>query len=130
MNLSAEARALLHKAADQIEAHPEQFNMSDWGGEYNCGTVACIAGHIVIASGEGDKLSTMRSVPSRAAELLDLDPEKEWDPIGASLDRLFLAREKEVTMPRRWRHLSGVPADQAVRTIRHFAETGDVDWSV
>jgi hypothetical protein len=127
MELSAEARALLHKAADQIEAKPETLDMGVWNYEEDCGTVACIAGHIVIAAGEDFAGYT----PYQAAKLLGLSNEDFNSPRGV-LDRLFLVNGPTAKENGRhkWRGLSQVPTEQVIATIRHFAETGEVDWSV
>ncbi len=35
----------------QIENDPALFDMKEWGKQTDCGTVACIAGHTLLASG-------------------------------------------------------------------------------
>ncbi len=45
---------LLHKVADVIAKHPEQFDMLTW----DCGTTACIAGWALRLSGVGIPAAT------------------------------------------------------------------------
>lgn len=45
--LTADGARLLRAARDQIVANPETFNMGAW----ECGTTACIAGHILRVAG-------------------------------------------------------------------------------
>jgi len=45
--LNAEGARLLRVARDEILAHPETFNMFEW----DCGTFACIGGHMTRAAG-------------------------------------------------------------------------------
>jgi hypothetical protein len=39
------------KVLTHVEAHREHLNMSDWGRETPCGTVACLAGWTLLMSG-------------------------------------------------------------------------------
>ena len=119
------------KVADGIEKHsvPDLgFNMRffcielaeiDDGNEgvadhsgHDCGTVACIAGW-----------SNAIRTGGRPEEI-DPDEEAEW--LGLSqgrADALFFPH-----LPREeW---AAISQDQAIRTLRHLAETGEVDWSV
>lgn len=43
--------ALGRRVLDFIEAHPEQFDMATFGRSTDCGTVGCIAGHVLLQSG-------------------------------------------------------------------------------
>lgn len=40
------------RVLDQVDAHPEQFDMAEWGYKSPvCGTVACLAGRALLLSG-------------------------------------------------------------------------------
>lgn len=102
---------------------PLGFNMSLWlfergspmaaltpdkAGGHACRTVGCIAGWAVTLAGQAevpnaDSIELQR----RAREWLGLD--------GARADALFLSR-------------TSANAEQAVRTLRHLAMTGEVSW--
>jgi hypothetical protein len=74
--LTPRARALLRKAVAAIARHPETLRMEDWmvhdpavkGRSPYCGTAACFAGHVVLASGR--KPSFRGSVADLARRLL------------------------------------------------------------
>ena len=38
-------------AIKRIEAEPKTFRMSTWGRQTDCGTKACLAGHVMLAAG-------------------------------------------------------------------------------
>jgi hypothetical protein len=120
------------KVADAIESatlakeHGIGFNMvsfyDDSGAdsdhtEYECCTVACIAGWAAIMS---DGYETVRSLtPS------DISKEAQ-NYLGLSLceaDDLFCASGTRVDM-------DDITQTDAVKVLRHLAETGDVDWSI
>lgn len=42
---------LIRAVAERIHSHPEQYDQTEWGMETECGTVACLAGHTLLASG-------------------------------------------------------------------------------
>lgn len=120
--------------ADLIEAgQPDlYFNMATWGEqarnfvatEHACGTAACIAGWTLARfgkSGRATKVDHRRprdfddSVSKAAAAVLGLNRSEAYD--------LFVPNSG----------LNGVDvyevtADHAVRTLRHLAKTGEVDW--
>jgi hypothetical protein len=61
-------KRLLLKTAKRIERFPESYDQATWAGKSNtapCGTVACLAGEIVICS--------ERTVKKGIAKLFDLD---------------------------------------------------------
>jgi hypothetical protein len=121
------------KVADAIEnatlakEHGIGFNMvsfyDDESGvgfdhtEYKCYTVACIAGWAAIMSGGHE---TVRSpTPS------DISKEAQ-NYLGLSLceaDDLFCASGTRVDM-------DDITSQDAVKVLRHLAETGDVDWTI
>lgn len=39
------------KVLDRIDAEPKSLNMETWGRQGECGTVACLAGHTMLAAG-------------------------------------------------------------------------------
>ncbi len=119
---------------DVVDEFPESVDRSG----YECGTVACIAGWseavrltdlglsddvlpIYLFGRNGNVYSGLsidqwpeNSIPSQAAKWLGLT--------GAQASALFFVGGGAI-----W---SQVDAAQAVRTLRHFAETGAVDWMV
>jgi len=127
------------RVADAIEQRTIEnlgFNMAvtfaRYDGQYadqsghDCGTIACIAGWSV-AFREQDRYGEV-SVSRMAATLEEyggnvLDDARVW--LGLDTDRadaLFYGRH----------HPSGsinsISVSEAVRTLRHLAETGKVDW--
>src|ERR1700674_2440263 len=42
---------LLEKALTRIKRHPKSLDMADFVGQGSCGTVACLAGHVILAAG-------------------------------------------------------------------------------
>ncbi|MDB5531558.1 MAG: hypothetical protein JWR51_4661 [Devosia sp.] len=117
------------KVADAIEQHsiPDLgFNMHNWTyaadsvvtdhSGHNCRTVACIAGWAArVATGHMIRDSYSEEV---AAEFFGMDGEND-DPAA-----LFSPRNIDSDL---WR---SIDQQQAVLTLRHLAETGEVDWSV
>jgi hypothetical protein len=76
--LTRGARNLLRRAVEAIQRHPHTLNMALWmthdssveGDEPYCGTVACLAGHIVLVSGlkparGGEDHYEIDEIPSR-----------------------------------------------------------------
>ena len=66
--LTAQGARLLRMAREEIRRHPKSFDMAIW----DCGTTACVAGHVVRASGGKQKL--WRGTPETACELLGFTP--------------------------------------------------------
>ncbi len=66
--LTPEGARLLRLARDQILAHPDSFDMNSW----DCGTTACIAGHVVRAAQELCEIPF--GVPAHATRLLGFRP--------------------------------------------------------
>ncbi len=125
----------INQVADAIEQHTIPwlgFNMQGYihmAGEetpdmsfHNCGTVACIAGWtMAIKHGEAvlqalrDEDGTLDATDV-AGENVD-DGAKEWLGLDEK-QRTFLFYKWDAT------------AEEAVRTLRHLALTGVVDWTV
>lgn len=123
------------KVADAIENHSIKwlgFNMASWfdadarhpwspkdNTNHNCGTVACIGGWAgVLAMGKKTEKSAAKALANlnetRIHEFLGLETE-----VARSL---FLPSHKVVG---KW---SDITPAQAVRVLRHLAETGKVNW--
>ena len=109
--------------ADLIEAGHEGmvFDMTTFGDEHPCGTAACIAGWAVVRFGENGGAPNVAwqiegpDVFSGALSVLGLSfPEAQ---------RLFTPNERRDGVDM-WE----VTASHAVRTLRHLAKTGKVDW--
>jgi len=118
------------KVADAIEQHSIPglgFNMDylktagrwahqvDHLGVADCGSVACIAGW-------ASTVLTHDIGFSVAAKALGLD--------GETADQLFYATNHPKAHRGEYGPLSTIEADQAIRTLRHLASTGEVDWTV
>lgn len=108
----------------EIEATKDVgFNMSDWVGPAeieaddrtgrNCGTIACIAGHAYLVSGGEDRDATSDDVVPAAQEFLDLK--------SGSADELFYAYGSGESM-------YDITSEQAIRTLEHLRDTGEVNW--
>jgi len=112
------------RVADAIEQHsiPDfGFLMSDWMDnnvtDYKgdkCGTVACVAGHAyAVATGN---LVPSEDLRTTAQAFLGLD--------SITSDDLFCPYTIDI---QDWEHIT---PDQAVRTLRHLAATGEVRWNL
>ena len=112
--------------ADLIETGHERmvFDMTEWGEEHPCGTAACIAGWTVARFGWNGRamkidhrrpLGGGRDVFDGALSVLGLSfPEAP---------RLLAPNEGRDGVS-----MTEVTAPHAVRTLRHLAKTGEVDW--
>jgi len=93
----------------------------DMIGTPNCGTVACIAGWASHIMGQADRPSF-----SGAQEFFGITEVQR--------EELFYARNHPLTEDdgEGWVHapLDQISGEQAVRTLRHLAATGVVDWTV
>lgn len=81
-----------------------RYDLPDLSG-HNCGTVACVAGWT-------NKVFNTPASAAAAGDILGLS-----DDVS---ELLFL--------PEGWTE-NDIKPDQAVRTLRHLAETGEVDWT-
>ena len=92
---------------------------------HDCGTVACIAGHVAVL------MRGVKVEPQSTAEAYEvfggmlLREAADWLGLayGSKAKDLFFAYSSG-------RNRHNIPADQAVRTLRHLAATGNVDWTV
>ncbi|MGV8950113.1 MAG: hypothetical protein ACOH2M_03345 [Cypionkella sp.] len=116
------------KVADAIEQHSIAdlgFNMGGWVSiatsaapdmsGHNCGTVACVAGWacaVILNDLEATESMDMADIGA----LMGLDGDQSFD--------LFIGQRREEP------DLKLVSQDQAVRTLRNLAVTGEVDWTV
>ena len=112
--------------ADLIEAGHERmvFDMEVFGDEHPCGTAACIAGWTVARFGENDDAEEI----DHRRPLGDGDDvfDGALSVLGLSFpeaQRLFAPNERRDGVS-----MSEITAEHAVRTLRHLAETGEVDW--
>lgn len=101
------------------------FNMATWADDgkggpatpdrsgHNCGTVACIGGWV----------DAVRLRTTDACTIMDADSEGTVEFLGITQDQAA-----NLFFPRGFSGGKHTPA-QAVRVLRHLAETGEVDWS-
>ena len=111
--------------ADLIETGHERmvFDMGVFGDEHPCGTAACIAGWTVARFGENDDTK----------EIDHRRPVLNFDVFDDALSVLGLSfpEARQLFAPNEERDgvsMTEVTASHAVRTLRHLAETGEVDW--
>jgi hypothetical protein len=95
---------------NMLSYHARRHSNYDHTG-HNCATTCCIAGWAIVLNGERPHGI---GVVSRAAELMSLDWWNALDLFEPNLDIPY----------------SNITAAQAVRTLRHLAETGEVSWEV
>lgn len=73
------------KVVDIIDTQPELFDMGTWASEAACGTVACLAGHVLLLSGYKFRFDRFwcpdgtlaRYEPEEAAKLLGMDEDEQ-----------------------------------------------------
>lgn len=113
--ITPEGEALARKALAQIDANPCSFNQSTWGYRTECGTVACMAGHVILAAGGEVVPSGLmglyryqgedRSAPDLARELLGVSYDhadalfqaaNTREDLGAIVDALVAGGEAEL----------------------------------
>jgi len=96
---------------DHVTGNPANFDMNTWGDLTECGTVACLAGHTLILSGEyelvpyttlaGEFIHVFRRVRDRqivqpiqvsdlAQDLLGIDGDAIWHEVPGNDDGLHL----------------------------------------
>jgi len=102
---------LAKKVLDHILAHPEEHDQSTWGIKAECGTVACIAGWTCILAGQEE---WQRFVDEDAWGLPNFStPRLAGQLLGISEDdrpELFFCFDN----------------DEALRRLKHFADTGEL----
>jgi hypothetical protein len=109
-----ELKTLFKPVVEAIQAKPETFDMRYW----NCGTVACIAGHLARLAGRGDLQKT--EIPDFAARQLKM-------PLSVA-GRLFFTvlwpREfNDPLMKAELKHDHVEMVAVTVARIQHFIET-------
>ena len=107
---------LLERVAQQIEAHPETFDMQDW----DCGTTACIAGWAARLSGKSMLGMDKGDAYWVGVELigLDADHQPKADALFAEIywpDPFFRDFQSAIGNEER--------AEVAAARIRHFIQT-------
>ncbi len=96
---------ILKAAVKHIEEHIEHWNQSDWAhlgsrlpdDEGDCGTTACLAGHILLSQGEDwGRLVAMdnESIPGEALDVLGFD---RFDPNRSAFDSNIFMHTYDVT---------------------------------
>lgn len=137
-NILRIAEAMETKIVD-AEGLPIQFDMNSWAAvEYSweddveseyqvCGSVACIAGHVVAVLDPESYLSYSRgnhqfSIHAAARDLLDI-------PTKLSRDLFTPASQFDSGMHVIVNPYQATP-EQAAKVLRNLAKTGKVDWSV
>jgi hypothetical protein len=109
----------LTQLRDVLAALPdERFDMSTFGPEssqllHNCGTVACIAGWAAAIFAEPG------ITDGAAARTLNLDPDLAHD--------LFFADDHPL---KETDGLEAITRSDAVKTLTHLIETGEVKWGL
>lgn len=107
---------------------PEQFDMSQWRAERECGTVACLAGWTVELNkslfGDWLERSDIKGAARLVLQLSQLEANRLFVPIEASI--LRHPNHPGAVLG----DLNDVTTEQAVKVLDHLLETGEVDWRV
>lgn len=114
-NIHQVANAIEDKSIAGLGFHMNYFMSANPGA--GCGTVACIAGWCNLINGNDINQSSFYF----AQKWLDLSYEEA--------DNLFYANQHP-GWATSYSVLEDITAEQAVRTLRHLAETGEIDWTV
>lgn len=101
---------------------PIVFDMSDWIALHECGTAACLAGSITAMKAPKEYLDYLRFYKGNA---LVEDFRRPWTVAKQILD-VETDIADELFLPRR--HSVRITIEDAIETLRHFAQTGVVDW--
>lgn len=117
------------KVADAIEQHTIAdlgFNMVMWRqfarddapdmSGHNCGTTACVAGWACAVLLNDLEAVDALGMTEMGRDFFGLDHDQSFE--------LFIAQGRAES------DMADVPQDQAIRTLRHLAATGEVDWTV
>ena len=127
--------------ADTIEAEDSLiFNMAEYLGHspeggpgfdpyvgshsHSCQTSACIAGYIWQL-----KLSTEEQLAAVESSKLKISSTEYFLAGMAYLDITYEEARRLFT-PAGFSYLQTIPRDQAVRTLRNLAKTGEIDWRI
>lgn len=95
----------------RIAAAPELFDMRTWGTDEPCGTIACLAGHTMLAAGYSFRLGTYYRLDGtevdhnglEAKKLLGMTDDEYMGPTGYSL---FFMKNKKLAL-KRFREIIG-----------------------
>jgi len=128
-------RRLLLKTAKRIEEIPESYNQGEWVAESNhspCGTVACLAGEIIICSERSMKKGIEKLFEASYDGISDLDvPDLAVKLAGLDYDDQF----KLFYSPVQWPNKIGkgfnkkkqrAKAKAAATLLRYLADGGEV----
>jgi hypothetical protein len=101
----------LNEVKKQIKAHPEEFSMNHWAHKGACGSVACIAGWLVLLNNSGERVlygmkrdGVVVDVREEAAQILGINTNKKKQ--NEKLEKLF--------------HTNGWPQELQVKFDRTF----------
>lgn len=105
----------LRRIADEIEKHPEQFDMGDYFS--NCGTVMCIAGWaIFLYKPSKIKMGNHRLYGDIAGEILELT-ESELGDLFFTFSTYYEGEVQDVN------------GTNAPRCLRWMADNEKIDWA-
>lgn len=98
---------------------------------HDCGTVACIAGWTNAIRKNLKQSSTITDFNDEygAADWLGISSHENAEG-DSQANQLFYARNHPLYIEHGSLMWKDITADQAVRTLRHLAVTGEVDWTV
>lgn len=101
---------LTYYSADIAKESGDDVQLIDHSG-HSCGTVACIAGYCAaLRTGDANDAWVLSE-----AKFLGITYSKGEELFGCNMAE---------------RDRNKITSDQAVRTLRHLAATGEVDWSI
>lgn len=121
-DIANELEAFYAQPVPSAEGVPVQFNMSSWGNRTDCGTAACLAGSI----------AAMRLPHLYTAFAFNQEIDGAIPRIPQLVDQLLGLTDKEsddLFCPSDVSSLSRITLDEAIKTLRVFAQTGKIDWS-
>jgi len=117
----------IYSAEGTAKAIAEKSPELEWSLDrsgHECGTVACIAGHAAIIMADLKAPLETEAQVDEFAQGSFIREASEWLGLEAGpAHKLFFGDGAET-------YRAHIPADQAVRTLRHLAATGQVDWTV
>ena len=118
------------KVLDHVTQHREQFDMRDWGGKDECGTVACLAGWTLLLSGYTvDQFGDFTSPGGVSVTTEDDDDAFDGDTVGDEAAGLLRLTDTELYGPpgsqsSLW---ATFPDDAAVERFRALVEAAELE---
>lgn len=121
-----------HRKADRIGFNMENFVLRAYRGVddktgHACGTVACIAGWAVALFDENGE---PREKPLSPKDLKGLAAQDITEQAGKTLGLKFKVSEDLFMAWSSPLDLGDITAEHAVKTLRHLARTGKVNWEI